>query len=110
MSTALALAAGQNEAWLARNATNTGAPSEAPASAAGLSVTLQGLGKRFGDKSVLKGLDLHIPAGQFVAVVERAAAEKARCCASSSGSMRRRRASSGSERDPAHALKKTRCA
>ena len=46
--------------------------------APGVAVTLRGLAKAFGETTVLRGLDLHIPAGQFVA---RAAAARALCCA-----------------------------
>jgi sulfonate transport system ATP-binding protein len=35
----------------------------------GLSLTIRGLRKSFGDNEVLRGIDLHIPAGQFVAIV-----------------------------------------
>src|SRR6201989_833829 len=35
----------------------------------GLSLTIRGLRKSFGDNAVLRGIDLHIPAGQFVAIV-----------------------------------------
>ena len=35
----------------------------------GLSLTIRGLRKSFGSNEVLRGVDLHIPAGQFVAVV-----------------------------------------
>jgi ABC-type branched-subunit amino acid transport system ATPase component len=37
--------------------------------AAGLSITAKGLSKSFGDKQVLRSLDLAVPAGQFVAVI-----------------------------------------
>jgi sulfonate transport system ATP-binding protein len=43
---------------------------------AGLAVTADGLDKSFGRKSVLSDLDLHIPAGQFVAVVGRSGCGK----------------------------------
>ena len=36
---------------------------------AGTPVTLRGISKSFGDNTVLSGIDLHIPAGQFVAIV-----------------------------------------
>src|SRR5947208_11807620 len=42
----------------------------------GLSLTIRGLGKSFGDNEVLRGIDLHIPAGQFVAVVGRSGCGK----------------------------------
>jgi sulfonate transport system ATP-binding protein len=35
----------------------------------GLALTIRGLRKSFGDNEVLRGVDLHIPAGQFVAIV-----------------------------------------
>lgn len=35
----------------------------------GLALTIRGLSKSFGDNQVLRGIDLHIPAGQFVAIV-----------------------------------------
>ena len=41
----------------------------APRSGEGVEIRIQGLGKSFGDKTVLRGLDLHIRAGEFVAVV-----------------------------------------
>jgi sulfonate transport system ATP-binding protein len=37
--------------------------------ARGLPLTIRGLRKSFGDNEVLRGIDLHIPAGQFVAIV-----------------------------------------
>src|SRR6478735_5941981 len=43
--------------------------SEAPSR--GLSLTIRGLRKSFGDNEVLRGIDLHIPAGQSVAIVGR---------------------------------------
>jgi len=42
----------------------------------GLSLTIRGLRKSFGDNEVLRGIDLHIPAGQFVAVVGRSGCGK----------------------------------
>ena len=35
----------------------------------GLSLTIRGLRKSFGDNAVLRGIDLYIPSGQFVAIV-----------------------------------------
>jgi sulfonate transport system ATP-binding protein len=35
----------------------------------GLPLTIRGLRKSFGENEVLRGIDLHIPAGQFVAIV-----------------------------------------
>src|ERR1700680_4659719 len=42
----------------------------------GLPLTIHGLRKSFGDNEVLCGIDLHIPAGQFVAVVGRSGCGK----------------------------------
>jgi sulfonate transport system ATP-binding protein len=42
----------------------------------GLPLTIRGLHKSFGDNEVLRGIDLHIPAGQFVAVVGRSGCGK----------------------------------
>lgn len=45
----------------------------------GTPLLLNGVTKRYGDNTILNGLDLHIPAGQFVAVVGAAAAERVPC-------------------------------
>jgi sulfonate transport system ATP-binding protein len=42
----------------------------------GLSLTIRGLRKSFGDHEVLRGIDLHIPSGQFVAIVGRSGCGK----------------------------------
>ena len=42
----------------------------------GTPVGLQGISKRFGDRSILHNIDLHIPSGQFVAVVGRSGCGK----------------------------------
>ncbi|MBV9077545.1 MAG: ATP-binding cassette domain-containing protein [Methylobacteriaceae bacterium] len=52
------------------------APSPVPSSPAGVAITLRGLGKAFGPKQVLAGVDVHVPAGQFVAVVGKSGCGK----------------------------------
>lgn len=49
---------------------------EADALLRGLSLTIRGLRKSFADNEVLRGIDLHIPAGQFVAIVGRSGCGK----------------------------------
>jgi ABC-type transport system involved in cytochrome bd biosynthesis fused ATPase/permease subunit len=42
----------------------------------GLALTIRSLRKSFGDNEVLRGIDLHIPADQFVAIVGRSGCGK----------------------------------
>ncbi len=47
-----------------------------PSTSRGLPITISGVRKAFGDNQVLRGIDLHIPAGQFVAIVGRSGCGK----------------------------------
>lgn len=49
---------------------------ERPVHVSGLPLSIQGLRKSFGDNEVLRGIDLHIPAGQFVAIVGKSGCGK----------------------------------
>src|SRR4051812_23273777 len=49
---------------------------ERPVQTSGLPLTIRGLRKSFGDNEVLRGIDLHIPAGQFVAIVGKSGCGK----------------------------------
>jgi sulfonate transport system ATP-binding protein len=51
-------------------------PSASPQPAAGAPIALRGLSKSFGSKEVLKGIDLTVPAGQFLAIVGRSGCGK----------------------------------
>lgn len=49
---------------------------ERPPHTSGLPLSIRGLRKSFGDNEVLRGIDLHIPAGQFVAIVGKSGCGK----------------------------------
>jgi sulfonate transport system ATP-binding protein len=49
---------------------------ERPVRISGLPLSIRGLRKSFGDNEVLCGIDLHIPAGQFVAIVGKSGCGK----------------------------------
>ncbi len=49
---------------------------ERPTQATGLPLSIRGLRKSFGDNEVLRGIDLHVPAGQFVAIVGKSGCGK----------------------------------
>lgn len=49
---------------------------ERPLQVSGLPLSIRGLRKSFGDNEVLRGIDLHIPAGQFVAIVGKSGCGK----------------------------------
>jgi sulfonate transport system ATP-binding protein len=49
---------------------------ERPVQTIGLPLSIRGLRKSFGDNEVLRGIDLHIPAGQFVAIVGKSGCGK----------------------------------
>lgn len=49
---------------------------ERPVQASGLPLSIRGLRKSYGDNEVLRGIDLHIPAGEFVAIVGKSGCGK----------------------------------
>ncbi|WP_371367695.1 aliphatic sulfonates ABC transporter ATP-binding protein [Pseudomonas sp. QL9] len=58
------------------NALSNLAPSTPQQLKQGIPLALEGVVKRFGEREVLKGIDLRIPAGQFVAIVGRSGCGK----------------------------------
>lgn len=56
----------------------------------GIPLAVRNLQKTFGARQVLRDIDLHIPAGQFVAVVGRSGCGKVPCCACSPASTSQR--------------------
>jgi sulfonate transport system ATP-binding protein len=60
----------------APHAVRTGARTARTNPSAATSITLRGLAKTFGDNKVLSGIDLHVPAGQFVAIVGKSGCGK----------------------------------
>ena len=53
-----------------------GGAAETRLSVPGAAITLRGITRAFGAQQVLRGIDLHIPAGQFVAIVGRSGCGK----------------------------------
>ncbi|WP_439408223.1 ATP-binding cassette domain-containing protein [Bradyrhizobium sp. DASA03076] len=49
---------------------------ERPTQISGLPLSIRGLRKSYGDNEVLRGIDLHIPSGQFVAIVGKSGCGK----------------------------------
>ena len=61
-------------------------------------IRARGLGKRYGDKRVLEGLDLDLERGGFLLVTGPNGSGKTRCCGSAPGSPHRPQAASTSTR------------
>jgi len=60
------LAVGLRSGWMQRSAVS---PLPSPPASSGISVGIRGIGKSFGPTPVLRGIDLEIRSGEFVAVV-----------------------------------------
>ena len=63
---------------LAERSGNTSLPAPAPRDdpPGGVAITLRGLTKSFGRQSVLHGIDLHVPAGQFLTIIGKSGCGK----------------------------------
>lgn len=51
-------------------------PADQAGGTGGIPLELRGVGKHFGELEVLRGIDLHVPAGQFIAIVGRSGCGK----------------------------------
>lgn len=61
----------------------------------GIPLLLNGVSKRYGSKTILNELDLHVPTGQFVAVVGRSGGGKSTLLRLLAGQAQRRPAAGG---------------